>query len=92
MVYIRALWPVNPPILHLTLRYAQYGRISIHRGLLGHEVGRDGVPFRVTVVGKGIVVGLCVDSKLPVLKLDVDHLLWLLFLTLLRVLSYQSRH
>ena len=90
--YRGALRSGDSPVLHLTLRYAQHGSISIQRCLLRDEIGGDGGPLRIAVVGKGIVVGLRVDPKLAVLELNVDHLLWLLLFTLLRVLSYKSCH
>ena len=92
VIYRGTLWPADSPILHLGLRYTQHGSISILRYLLGDEVGRDSGPLRVAVVGKGIVIGLRVDSKLAVLELYIDHLLWLLLFTLLRVLSHKSCH
>ena len=92
VIYRGALRSVDPPVLHLTLRYAQHGSVSIQRCLLGDEIGGDGGPLRVAVVGKGIVICLRVDSKLAVLELYVDHLLWLLLFTLLRVLSHKSCH
>ena len=75
--------PVQSPVLLLTLRYAQYVRhLSTSRRLLGYELGRDG-PLRVAIVRKRVIIRLRVDSQLPILELDVNHLARLLFIALL---------
>ena len=74
---------MQSPVLLLTLRYAQYGRhLSARRRLLGYELGRDS-PLRVAIVCERVVIRLRVDSQLPILELDVDHLARLLLIALL---------